>query len=156
MFIDGPIEGVVISPLKFITDGRGWLTEIFREDTAGALMPVMGYVSMTLPGTARGPHEHVHQTDRFVFMSSEFRLVLWDRREGSATYNHRMVSLCGERNPCSVVIPPGVVHAYKNIGQAEGAVHNFPNRLFAGRDRKEPIDEIRYENDPDTIYKVDA
>ena len=156
MFIDGEIEGVVIRPLKYFSDARGWLTEVFREDElpAPAMMPAMGYVSMTRPGTARGPHEHVHQTDIFVFMSSDFMLVLWDRREGSPTFNHKMVRHCGEKNPCCAIVPPGVVHAYRNVGDTDGTVLNFPNQLFAGRGKKEPVDEIRYEHDPNTIYKV--
>ena len=42
---------------------------------------MMTYVSQTLPGVTRGPHEHVDQTDGFAFMGpSDFKLVLWDTR----------------------------------------------------------------------------
>jgi dTDP-4-dehydrorhamnose 3,5-epimerase len=61
----------------------------------------------------------------------------------------------GEDTPKSVLIPAGVVHAYRNIGGKFGMVVNFPNRLFAGRDRKEPVDEIRHEDDPNTIFKLE-
>jgi dTDP-4-dehydrorhamnose 3,5-epimerase len=52
----------------------------------------------------------------------------------------------GENNPVFVIVPPGVVHAYQNIGAADAFVLNFPDRLYAGRGRKEPVDEIRYED----------
>jgi dTDP-4-dehydrorhamnose 3,5-epimerase len=34
-------------------------------------------------------------------------------------------------------------------------VINCPNRLFMGEGKKEEIDEIRHEDDPDTIYRID-
>ncbi len=69
MFQDGPIEGVVLHVLKRFRDERGWLVELFRDDELGATnRPVMAYVSMTLPGVARGPHEHREQADRFGFL----------------------------------------------------------------------------------------
>jgi dTDP-4-dehydrorhamnose 3,5-epimerase len=48
-----------------------------------------------------------------------------------------------------------VVHAYKNVGGSEGIVLNYPNRLYAGRGKKEPVDEIRHEDDPASRFRVD-
>ena len=85
-YIDGEINGVVIRPLNFHNDPRGWLVELFRQDElVEEWWPVMTYVSQTLPGITRGPHEHVEQTDGFAFLGpSDFRLVLWDIRFLSA------------------------------------------------------------------------
>jgi len=145
---DGEINGVVMWPLKFYTDARGWLVELFRQDElVQEWWPVMTYVSQTLPGVTRGPHEHVDQTDGFGFIGpSDFKLVLWDIRPGSTTRGRRMVVLVGASNPVAVWIPPGVVHAYRNVGDIPGLVFNAPNRLFAGQAKKEPVDEIRYED----------
>ena len=49
-----------------------------------------------------------------------------------------------------------MVHAYRNVGNAEGWVLNFPNRLYKGPGRKEPVDEIRHEDEPDNRFKVEA
>ena len=54
-----------------------------------------------------------------------------------------------------LIIPPGVVHAYKNVGGAAGIVFNCPNRLYKGPGRKEPVDEIRHEEDPDSRFRLD-
>ena len=54
-----------------------------------------------------------------------------------------------------MIIPPGVVHAYKNVADRPGWVFNVPNRLFAGKNKKEPVDEIRYEEVPDSPYVLD-
>jgi dTDP-4-dehydrorhamnose 3,5-epimerase len=148
LYSDGEIDGVVMRPLKHFHDSRGWLVELFRQDeVVQDHWPVMTYVSQTLPGVARGPHEHVDQTDGFAFLGpSDFKLFLWDTRAGSATQGHRTVVVVGASNPAAVWIPPGVVHAYRNIGDVPGLVFNAPNRLFAGWGKKEPIDEIRHED----------
>jgi len=145
---EGEINGVVTRLLKFYNDSRGWLVELFRQDeVVEEWWPVMTYVSQTLPGVTRGPHEHVDQTDGFAFIGpSEFKLVLWDTRVGSTTHGRRTVMLVGASNPVAVWIPPGVVHAYRNVGDVPGLVFNAPNRLFAGWAKKEPVDEIRHED----------
>lgn len=60
------IQGVIIKTLIKNHDERGWLTEIFRRDELD-FDPVMSYISLTNPGVIRGPHEHVNQSDCFVF-----------------------------------------------------------------------------------------
>jgi dTDP-4-dehydrorhamnose 3,5-epimerase len=150
----GPLSRVEVLPARQHRDARGWLAEIFRVDEVEEiLLPRMAYVSMTSPGAVRGPHEHRQQTDWFCFVGpSDFRLTLWDARQGSPTRGGRMVVECGEGRPGLVVIPPGVVHAYRNIGPGEGLVFNCPNRLYAGPGRREPVDEIRHEDAPGSPY----
>ena len=152
------IEGVQVKKLALWRDHRGWLCEIFRRDeTDQDVFPAMGYVSATLPGVARGPHEHREQTDFFAFVGpSDFRLYLWDNRESSPTKGNRVVITVGESNPCTVMIPPGVVHAYKNVGEKDGLVFNVPNRLYRGEGKREPVDEIRHEDDPASPFKLDS
>ena len=54
-----------------------------------------------------------------------------------------------------VVIPPGVVHAYKNSGDSDGMVLNFPDKLYAGWGKQQQVDEVRYENDPQSPFVVE-
>jgi len=146
------VEGVVIRELNQYHDERGWLVEIFRNDET-TYRPAMSYVSMTRPGIARGPHEHVEQTDLFCFFGN-FRLYLWDNRKESPTFGQKMVFDCGSK-PHIAVIPPGVVHAYKNIGSADALVINLPDQLFKGEGKELPVDEMRYENDPASPFRMD-
>ncbi len=157
MFIAGKIAGVVVKNLTKYVDDRGWLTEVFRHDELEQeYFPVMGYVSMTNVDVARGPHEHVAQSDNFAFLGpSNFKIYLWDNRKDSATYGVRQIVYAGEDAPKSIIIPPGVVHAYKNVGGKQGMVLNYPNRLFAGKEKREPVDEIRHEADPNSIFHLD-
>jgi dTDP-4-dehydrorhamnose 3,5-epimerase len=67
----------------------------------------------------------------------------------------RQIVFAGEDAPRSLVIPRGIVHAYRNIGGGQGMVLNFPNRLYAGEGKKEPVDEIRHEVDPASIFRTE-
>ncbi|MGH7772390.1 MAG: dTDP-4-dehydrorhamnose 3,5-epimerase family protein [Candidatus Binatia bacterium] len=155
-FKAGTIEGVKIRPLKRHLDERGWLAEIFRIDELDPkIRPVMAYVSETLPGVTRGPHEHLEQTDYFCFLgTSSFEVTFWDNRRDSPTYWNRQTLVTEEGDPCIVIVPEGVVHAYRNIGRKPGWVIDCANRLYAGAGRKGPIDEIRHEEDPHSPFRL--
>lgn len=150
----GAVDGVVVKELAAHIDDRGWLTELYRNDEiADDFLPAMCYISGTKPGVTRGPHEHSNQADYFCFLGpSTFRLYCWDSRKDSPTYGNKLILEVGEEFRCSVIVPPGVVHAYKNIGETIGWVINLPNKLYAGSGRSEPVDEIRYENNPESPY----
>ena len=86
--------------------------------------------------------------------AGDFELVLWDGRPASATHGLQTRTVCGISNPLAVVIPPGVVHAYRNISDTVGWVFNAPNRLYAGEGKREPVDEIRHEADPQSPFQL--
>lgn len=157
MFKDGEIAGIEIKKLKMFEDERGWLMELFRSDElAREYFPAMTYISMTRPGVARGPHEHFDQADYFCFIGpSDFKIYLWDNRKDSPTYLSRQKLIAGESAPAVIIVPKKVVHAYKNIGNNNGLVINCPNRLFKGDGKKEPVDEVRYENMDGSPYLLD-
>jgi dTDP-4-dehydrorhamnose 3,5-epimerase len=156
-FHPGLIEGVIWRALRRYDDSRGWLCELFRHDELESpLHPSMAYLSMTDPGVARGPHEHTEQADYFCFLGpSSFRVWLWDARAGSPTCGARQVEVVGVDRPMMLVVPPGVVHAYQNVGGEPGLVFNAPNRLYRGSGRREPVDEIRHEDVPDSPYRLE-
>lgn len=156
-FIEGEIAGVTVYPLKKYFDERGRLYELFRHDELESeFYPVMSYVSFTRPGVQRGPHEHVEQADLFCFIGpSTFNIRLWDNRVESATYRHMMSINAGVDDPKAVIVPKRVVHGYKNIGNVDGMVLNCPNRLYMGKDKTEPVDEIRHEDETDTIFSME-
>jgi dTDP-4-dehydrorhamnose 3,5-epimerase len=157
-FHKGEIKDVVLRDLRKFMDTRGWLAELFRHDELEReFYPAMAYISSTDPGVTRGPHEHVDQADLFCFIGpSSFRLRMWDNRKDSETFNYEMTLVVGEGNPKSVLVPAGVVHAYQNAGDVPGIVINCPNRLYMGQGKLEQIDEIRHEDDPDTIYRMEG
>ncbi|REJ69531.1 MAG: dTDP-4-dehydrorhamnose 3,5-epimerase [Planctomycetota bacterium] len=154
---DGPIEGVEFHNPDVHIDARGWLMELYRHDELDPSdFPQMAYVSATKPGITRGPHAHRHQTDLFAFLGpGQFDLYLWDSRPTSSTFGRRMTVRVGADDLRIVIVPPGVVHGYKNVSAVDGWVFNFPNQLYAGRERREPVDEIRYEEIRDSPFIID-
>jgi dTDP-4-dehydrorhamnose 3,5-epimerase len=157
VFHSGEISDVVIRKLRKFNDRRGWLTELFRHDELTTeFFPVMAYISSTNPGVIRGPHEHIDQADLFCFLGpSNFKLRMWDNRIDSPTYRNVMTVVVGEDNPQAVLVPKGVVHAYQNVGEKDGIVINCPNRLYMGEQRAREVDEVRHEDDPHTIFRMD-
>ncbi len=155
-FKAGPIEGGVrVEPLKPYGDERGWLMELFRRDKlADDIMPVMAYMSVTKPGVVRGPHEHFMQSDYFCFTGpGVFKLVLWDNRPTSLTFRNRCEFLVGTDQPSLAIVPPHVVHAYKNVSDEIGYVFNAANQLYRGWNYSYPVDEIRHELNPNSPFK---
>jgi dTDP-4-dehydrorhamnose 3,5-epimerase len=151
------IKGVAVKDIKKHVDERGWLAELYRSDELEeSILPQMSYISLTMPGITRGPHEHKYQTDYFCFIGpSDFKIILWDNRKDSPTYLNKTILFLGENKPSALIVPPGIVHAYKNVGGKNGLVINAANKLFAGKMKKEQIDEIRYENDPNAFFVFD-
>ena len=148
------IEGVVIKKISKNEDARGWLAELYRQDEV-AHRPVMAYISVTKPGVARGPHEHKFQADGFVFMGpGNFELHLWDRRDVSRTKGEHLKVQVGENNPVLVIVPPGVVHGYKNISDMDGWCVNLPDKLYKGEGKREEVDEIRWENNETSQFQI--
>ncbi len=148
------IKDIIIKKLEKFEDDRGWLAEIYRDDELN-YQPVMGYVSVTKPGIIRGPHEHVEQSDCFVFLGpGSFELHLWDRREASETNGEYLKMKVGENNPTMVIVPPGVVHGYKCIGEKDAYSINLPNKLYKGKNKADDVDEIRWEKDSESPYKI--
>lgn len=148
------IKGVTFFDLVKIDDERGWLIELFRNDCLESInFPAMSYISQTKPGVTRGPHEHEFQSDLFCFVGpGDFELILWEKSLNTFAYVER--HLVGESNPVAVIVPPGVVHAYKNISEYPGVVFNAPNKLFAGPGKCYKVDEIRHEQDKGSQFTV--
>lgn len=153
----GRIHDVIVKPLTKFLDERGWLSEMFRADELPeGISPAMAYISMTVPGVARGPHEHLEQTDYFCFIGpANFKVYLWDARKNSPTFGVKQLLYCGIDSPMAVIVPPGVVHAYKNVSSENGIVFNAPDRLYAGEGKKDPVDELRHEDVVDSPFILD-
>jgi dTDP-4-dehydrorhamnose 3,5-epimerase len=81
-------------------------------------------------------------------------LYLWDRRENSETVGETLELEVGENNPCLVTVPPGVVHGYKCISDIPAFSINLPDKLYKGVGKAEKVDEIRWEKQADSPYKI--
>ena len=148
------LPGVRVEALPVFKDVRGSLHELFRVDEVPAgFQPMMTCSSWSHAGVTRGPHQHVGQDDYFTFAGpSNFTVFLWDDRPGSALAAKGWFILTGEQAPTRIYVPRGVVHAYRNTGSAYGLVVTTTNLLFKGEGRRDPVDEIRHELNPNSPY----
>lgn len=150
------LPDVRIEALPVFPDARGSLHELYRADEIPIeFKPVMACSSWSFPGVTRGPHQHVAQDDYFTFAGpSDFRVYLWDDRPNSAKAARGWFINTGACAPSHIYVPRGVVHAYRNIGNAPGLVVTVTSLLFKGENRRDPVDEIRHELNPNSPYKV--
>ena len=141
------IEGVEIKKLKVIADNRGFLMEMLRCDDA--LFEKFGqvYLSVCKPNIVKGWHYHKKQTDNFVVVKGNAKVVLFDKREGSSTKCQLQEVFMGESNPILLKIPPYVVHGITPVGNEPSYLINCPTLPY---DYKIP-DEFRIDFKSDEI-----
>ena len=133
------IDGVKIKKLKIISDERGRLMEILRNDDD--LFEKFGQVYMTTayPKVVKAWHYHKKQTDNFTCVKGKMRLGLYDSREGSPTYGETAEFIIGPDDPMVIQIPNGIYHGFKCVSDEEAIVINTPTESY---NREEP-DEFR-------------
>ena len=118
------IEGVEIIPLKQITDERGKIMHMLREDDKHFEKFGEIYFSVVYPGVVKGWHVHKKMNLNYAVVSGTIKLVLYDRREDSKTKGSLMELFVGESNYVLVKVPHGVVNGFKGIGTKPAIIAN--------------------------------
>lgn len=127
------IDGVTVTPLVAHGDNRGALTELLTTRD-GPIEPIVHvYEVEAKAGSLRGWVYHRHQFDRLAFTRGRFRIVLYDIRQDSPTFNKLSVLSLGTERPGLLRIPPFVVHAVQNLGENATFI-NMPTRVYDPRD----------------------
>lgn len=124
------IDGVVVKPLRVISDERGFLMEMLRSDDEIFERFGQAYITACYPGVVKGWHYHKKQTDHFVCVRGMAKVVLYDGREGFPTHGQVQEFFIGERNPALLKIPPLVMHGFKAVGMEMAMIINFPTELY--------------------------
>ena len=124
------IEGVKIKKLKVIPDERGRLMEILRADDEVFEKFGQVYMTTTYPGVVKGWHFHKVQSDNVACMQGMIKLVLYDQREGSPTFNDITELYLGVHNPILVHIPAEVCHGWMCVSAEEAIIINTPTEPY--------------------------
>ncbi len=137
----GLIEGVRVMPLALWPDDRGYFLEVGRAGQAllGGFVPghMQVSASLTYPGAIKAFHYHLKQSDLWTVAAGMLQVALVDLRRGSPTFGARNTLYIGVLRPWQVLIPPGVAHGYKVIGEAPALLVYVTNRFY------DPDDEGR-------------
>ena len=145
------IEGVRVRAYDLWPDDRGYFLEVARmgQGLAAGFPTESTQVSAALsyPGTIKAFHYHLHQTDLWVPSAGMFQVTLVDLRPESRTFGRKNTAYIGALKPWQLLIPPGVGHGYKVIGEQPALLVYVTNRLY------NPKDEGRLAyNDPSVAY----
>ncbi len=124
------IDGVVVKKLVVIPDERGYLMEILRRDDPFFEQFGQAYLTVVYPDAVKGWHYHKEQTDHFCVVKGLAKVVLYDGRDGSKTKGEVNEYFIGEKNPCVLRIPKGVLHGMKGVGVEPALLLNLPDQMY--------------------------
>lgn len=139
------IQGVVAKKLVRHPDDRGYFMEVLRDDDG--LLSRFGQASFskTYPGVIKAFHYHELQDDLWFFPSGNAQVVLHDLRADSQTKGETNVFYMGEDNPQLLVIPIGVAHGYRVLGNEPAVIMYFTTMSY---DPKNPDEKRIAWDDP--------
>lgn len=137
------IEGVVLHELKTNGDERGFFREIIRV-TDDFFKEGFGQWSHSLmyPGVIKAWHIHRKQVDWWYAALGVLKVVLSDRRTGSATHGQLMEIYMGDQQPAWILrIPPGVAHGCKCISGPASLFYITSNTYNPDDEGRIPYDD---------------
>lgn len=118
------IDGVKITPLRQISDERGKIMHMMRNDSE--IFTGFGeiYFSCVYPGAIKGWHIHKKMILNYAVPHGKIKFVLYDDRENSPTRGELQEIFLGVDNYCLVTVPPMVWNGFKGIGTEMAIVAN--------------------------------
>jgi dTDP-4-dehydrorhamnose 3,5-epimerase len=124
------INGVKVKKITKHCDDRGYFAELVRDDEN--LLEEFGQASMSMsyPGVIKAFHYHEQQDDLWFFPSGNAQVVLYDLREDSSTKGKTDVYYMGEENQILLLIPKGVAHGYRVLGEKPATIIYFTTQSY--------------------------
>lgn len=118
------IEGIKIVPLKTILDERGIVCHMLRSSDPHFHQFGEIYFSVIFPDAIKAWHVHRRMELNYAVISGNIKLVLYDERKDSPTYQEIQEIFMGVDNYVLVKIPVNVVNGFKAIGREKAIVAN--------------------------------
>jgi len=108
------------------------------------------YYSITNPGVARDEdqwHVHQHQDDRFLCLSGQLVVAIFDSRPASLTAGRLNLFHIGPEAPGNghllVLIPRRTMHGFLVVGSTPATLLNYPTRIYNSDDEgRVPFEEL--------------
>ena len=152
------IEGVRVQPLALFPDNRGYFLEVQRmgRGLAAEFPAATTQVSAALNfvGAVKAFHYHLRQTDCWTPVKGMLQVALVDLRLGSPTFGLRNTMYVGALRPWQVLIPPGIGHGYKVIGNEDALLVYMTDRFYDPQDEgRVPYDDPGIDYDWETQRK---
>ena len=134
----GLIADVQVNPFPLWPDDRGYFLEIARlgQGLISPFRPETTQVSAAVnyPGIIKAFHYHRFQTDYWVPVAGLLQVVLVDLRRNSHTFGVKNTIYVGALRPWQILIPPGIGHGYKVIGEHPSTLVYITDRIYNPKD----------------------
>jgi dTDP-4-dehydrorhamnose 3,5-epimerase len=133
------IVGVRVRPYSVYADDRGYFLEAIRtgQELVAPFARVQVSAALGYPGTVKAFHYHLRQRDCWTAVAGMLQAALVDLREGSPTFGARNTLYVGALRPWQILIPAGVGHGYKVIGNQPAVLVYATDQFY------DPADEGR-------------
>ncbi|MBV9304274.1 MAG: dTDP-4-dehydrorhamnose 3,5-epimerase family protein [Acidobacteriaceae bacterium] len=132
------IEDVEANPFPLWPDDRGYFLEVARLRQglirSFALESTQVSAALNYPGIIKAFHFHRFQTDYWVAAAGLLQVALVDLRRGSRTHGLKNTFYVGPMRPWQLLIPPGIAHGYKVIGEQPSVLIYITNRTYDPKD----------------------
>ena len=121
------IQDVEVTPLKIISDNRGRVMHMLRNDSP--IFKSFGeiYFSTIYENAIKAWHLHKKSTLNYVCVRGKVKLVLFDERKNSVTNGQYQELILSPENYFLVTIPPNIWNGFKGIGESESIIANCLN-----------------------------
>ena len=118
------IEGVKITKRKQIIDARGKIMHMIRNDDK--LFRSFGeiYFSCIFSGKIKAWHLHKKMTLNYVVVVGKIKLILYDDRINSKTYNNVQEITLSNKNYSLITIPPLIWNGFKSLDKSTSIIAN--------------------------------
>lgn len=129
------IDGVSTKEILHVPRDNGVITEIYRPEWDPTDLPVVHcYQSRLFPGAIGAWSCHAKQIDRLFVNQGHMKVVLYDGRENSPTYQHINEFHIGDARPTFITLSPGIWHGIQNRGTSDALMLNFPTVAYQYED----------------------
>jgi len=121
------IEGIKITPLKIISDDRGSVMHMLRNDSE--VFDKFGeiYFSTIFKDKIKAWHRHKEATLNYACVFGEVKLALFDDRKGSSTFGEYQELLLSLKNYNLITIPPNIWNGFKGCNDEFSIIANCLN-----------------------------
>lgn len=124
------IKDVILKDLVVHKDERGMLFEILRSDNDFFTRFGQTYITVCKHGWVKGWHYHKLQNDLFCVMRGTCKVVLYDNRKQSKTYNQIDEYILSSDKPQVLRIPKKIIHGFESVSKTEAWILNIPDQLY--------------------------
>jgi dTDP-4-dehydrorhamnose 3,5-epimerase len=121
------IEGINISPLKIISDDRGSVMHMLRNDSQ--VFEKFGeiYFSTIFENKIKAWHLHKEATLNYACLYGKVKLALFDQRKNSKTFGEYQELILSLDNYSLITIPPNIWNGFKGLSKGHSIIANCLN-----------------------------